>query len=75
MTQRTVTVWDPPITATLFEAGSGDDVVYLHAAGPEGELAQDFVARGGREDVRRRAAVSALHLVRRLLTQSLNSPA
>jgi len=33
MTQRTVTIWDPPITATVFEAGSGDDVVYLHAGG------------------------------------------
>jgi nicotinamide-nucleotide amidase len=48
-------------------------LVYLHAVGPEGELAQDFVARGGREDVRRRAAVFALHLVRRLLTQNRHS--
>jgi nicotinamide-nucleotide amidase len=50
-------------------------LVYLHTAGPDGELAQDFVARGGREDVRRRAAVSALHLARRLLTQSSDSAA
>jgi competence/damage-inducible protein CinA-like protein len=50
-------------------------LVYLHAADPDGELAQDFVARGGREDVRRRAAIFALHLVRRLLTQSPHSPA
>ncbi len=50
-------------------------LVYLHAAGPEGELARDFVARGDRADVRRRAAVFALHLVRRLLTQSSEHPA
>jgi nicotinamide-nucleotide amidase len=53
--------------------GSADKpvgLVYLHALGPDGEIAQDFVARGGREDVRRRAAVSALHLLRRLLTQT-----
>jgi competence/damage-inducible protein CinA-like protein len=50
-------------------------LVYLHTVGPNADLAQDFVARGGREDVRRRAAVSALHLVRRLLTQSSDSAA
>ena len=31
--ERTVTVWDPPITATVFEAGQGQPVVYLHAGG------------------------------------------
>ena len=45
-------------------------LAYLHASGPGGELAQEFVARGEREDVRRRVAASALHLLRRLLTQS-----
>jgi nicotinamide-nucleotide amidase len=42
-------------------------LVYLHAAGPDGERAADFNLRGDREAIRRRASVSALHLVRRLL--------
>jgi nicotinamide-nucleotide amidase len=45
-------------------------LVYLHAAAPGAELAADFSLPGDRETVRRRAAVSALHLVRRLLTHS-----
>jgi nicotinamide-nucleotide amidase len=45
-------------------------LVYLHAAGPDGERAADFNLRGDREAIRRRATVSALHLVRRLLEQS-----
>jgi pimeloyl-ACP methyl ester carboxylesterase len=31
--ERSVTLWDPPITAKVFEAGSGDTVVYLHGGG------------------------------------------
>jgi nicotinamide-nucleotide amidase len=45
-------------------------LVYLHAAGPDGHLAAEFNVPGDRETVRARAAVAALHLVRRLLTQS-----
>jgi nicotinamide-nucleotide amidase len=45
-------------------------LVYLHAKGPEGELAAEFSVPGDRETVRARAAVAALHLVRRLLLQS-----
>ena len=45
-------------------------LVYLHAAGPEGELAAEFSVPADRETVRARAAVAALHLVRRLLLQS-----
>jgi nicotinamide-nucleotide amidase len=45
-------------------------LVYLHATGPDGELAAEFSVPGDREAVRVRAAVAALHLVRRLLTQS-----
>jgi len=49
-------------------------LVYLHAAGPDGERSVDFNLRGDRETIRRRATVSALHLVRRLLTQRGHSP-
>jgi nicotinamide-nucleotide amidase len=45
-------------------------LVYLHATGPGGELAADFSVPADRETVRARAAVAALHLVRRLLSQS-----
>jgi nicotinamide-nucleotide amidase len=44
-------------------------LVYLHAAGPLGSRSADFVFPGDREGIRRRAAVTALHLLRRLLTQ------
>jgi nicotinamide-nucleotide amidase len=50
-------------------------LVYLHAAGPERELAADFSVPADRETVRARAAVAALHLVRRLLTQSRHDSA
>ncbi len=45
-------------------------LVHLHAAGPDGELAESFSLPGDRETVRARAAASALHLVRRLVTKS-----
>jgi nicotinamide-nucleotide amidase len=45
-------------------------LVYLHAEGPEGGRGVEFQFAGDRESIRRRAAVTALHLVRRLLTQS-----
>lgn len=44
-------------------------LVYLHAEGPSGSRSSDFVFPGDREGVRRRAAVTALHLVRRLLAR------
>jgi len=43
-------------------------LVYLHAVSPDGELAVDFNLPADRDTIRRRATVSALHLVRRLLT-------
>ena len=45
-------------------------LVYLHAAGPENELVAEFNVPAAREIVRARAAVAALHLVRRHLLQS-----
>jgi nicotinamide-nucleotide amidase len=45
-------------------------LVYLHAAGPSGELARRLDFPGDRETIRQRSAVAALHLVRRLVTQS-----
>jgi nicotinamide-nucleotide amidase len=45
-------------------------LVYLHAVGPDGELAADFSVPADRETVRARAAVAALHLLRRLLSQN-----
>ncbi len=45
-------------------------LVFLHAAGPAGELARRLDFPGDRETIRRRSTVAALHLVRRLVTQS-----
>jgi nicotinamide-nucleotide amidase len=45
-------------------------LVYFHASGPDGERALDISLRGDRETIRGRSAVTALHLVRRLLTQN-----
>jgi nicotinamide-nucleotide amidase len=50
-------------------------LVYVHAAAPEDERAADFQFPGDRDSIRRRATVTALHLVRRLLTQSRNEAA
>jgi competence/damage-inducible protein CinA-like protein len=45
-------------------------LVYLHAEGPDGSEALELRLHGDREQIRRRAAAAALHLLRRLLTQS-----
>ncbi len=45
-------------------------LVFLHAAAPDGGRALEFSFPGDRQAIRARAAVAALHLVRRLLTQS-----
>jgi nicotinamide-nucleotide amidase len=60
--------------------GGGTDekpvgLVYLHAEAPGGARSADFVFPGDREGIRRRAAVTALHLVRRLLTRSRDEAA
>jgi nicotinamide-nucleotide amidase len=44
-------------------------LVYLDAEGPDGSLSADFVFPGDRGSIRRRATVTALHLLRRLLQQ------
>ncbi len=45
-------------------------LVHLHAAGPGGERGLRFDFPGDRDTIRTRAAVAALHLVRRLVTDS-----
>jgi nicotinamide-nucleotide amidase len=50
-------------------------LVFLHVEGPSGSRAADFVFPGDRGSIRRRAAVTALHLVRRLLRRSRDESA
>jgi nicotinamide-nucleotide amidase len=45
-------------------------LVHLCALAPGGESARELRIPGDREDVRRRATVAALHLLRQLLTRS-----
>src|SRR3712207_2940864 len=45
-------------------------LVYVHAVTPTGEEGVERELGGDRDSVRRRSTVIALHLVRRLLTQS-----
>ena len=45
-------------------------LVYLHAEGPGGAERAELELPGDRETVRRRATVFALHLARRLLSQT-----
>jgi nicotinamide-nucleotide amidase len=45
-------------------------LVFVHAAGPDGGSALHMDLPGDRADIRSRATVAALHLLRRLLTQS-----
>jgi nicotinamide-nucleotide amidase len=45
-------------------------LVYLHVSTPEGEAGSEFSFPGDRESIRIRATVGALHLARRVLTQS-----
>ena len=50
-------------------------LVFLHASSPEGEKALELQMPGDRDAIRSRAAAAALHLTRRLLTQSRDSSA
>jgi nicotinamide-nucleotide amidase len=62
------------VTGIAGPGGGSDEkpvgLVYLHADAPDGGRGADFVFPGDRDSIRRRAAVTALHLVRRLLSQS-----
>lgn len=49
-------------------------LVHVHAETPEAGRGADFSYPADREAIRRRASVAALHLVRRLLTQSRHDP-
>lgn len=48
-------------------------LVYIHVETPDASRGIDFTYASDRDGVRRRAAVAALHLTRRLLTQSRHS--
>jgi len=50
-------------------------LVYAHAETPETSRGIEFSFPADRESVRRRASVAALHLVRRLVSQSRDDPA
>ena len=62
------------VTGIAGPGGGSDDkpvgLVYLHAAGPDGERGRRLDLPGDRETVRRRAAVAALHLVRATVTNA-----
>ena len=62
------------ITGIAGPGGGSDEkpvgLVFLHAMGPGGELSRRLDFPGDRETIRLRAAVAALHLVRRLVTKS-----
>lgn len=62
------------VTGVAGPGGGTDEkpvgLVFLHAAGPGGEVARRLDFPGDRETIRQRAAVAALHLVRRLVTES-----
>jgi nicotinamide-nucleotide amidase len=61
------------VTGIAGPAGGSDEkpvgLVHLHAEGPDGGRGAQFVFPGDRDSIRSRATVTALHLVRRLLTQ------
>ncbi len=65
------------VTGIAGPGGSSADkpvgLVYLHATTPDASHGIEFNFPADRESIRRRAAVAALHLVRRLLSQSRDS--
>jgi nicotinamide-nucleotide amidase len=67
------------VTGIAGPGGGSDEkpvgLVFLHVEGRDGARAADFVFPGDRNSVRRRAAVTALHEVRRLLEQTRDESA
>jgi nicotinamide-nucleotide amidase len=67
------------VTGIAGPGGGSDEkpvgLVFMHAEGPGGARSADFVFPGDRGSVRRRAAVTALHLLRRLLQQTRDESA
>ena len=49
-------------------------LVFLHAETPEASRGIEFNYPADRESIRRRSAVAALHLARRLLSQTYDEP-
>jgi nicotinamide-nucleotide amidase len=45
-------------------------LVYVHAATPDGDRGRELNLPGGRDEIRRRSTVVALHLLRTLLTHN-----
>jgi nicotinamide-nucleotide amidase len=50
-------------------------LVHVHVSAPEGERGSSFSLPGDRQTIRARATVAALHLARRVLTQSRHEDA
>ncbi|MGZ8795270.1 MAG: competence/damage-inducible protein A [Gaiellaceae bacterium] len=67
------------VTGIAGPGGGSDDkpvgLVFLHAEGPDGSRSRDFVFPGDRTSIRRRATITALHLLRRLLEQTRDESA
>ena len=67
------------VTGIAGPGGGSDEkpvgLVFLHAEGPDGSRSADFVFPGDRDSIRRRATVTALHQLRRLLEQTRDESA
>jgi nicotinamide-nucleotide amidase len=67
------------VTGIAGPAGGSDEkpvgLVFLHVEGAIGSRGADFVFPGDRTSIRRRATVTALHLLRRLLEQTRDESA
>jgi nicotinamide-nucleotide amidase len=67
------------VTGIAGPGGGSDEkpvgLVFLHAEGPDDSRSRDFVFPGDRASIRRRATVTALHLLRRLLEQTRDESA